>query len=139
MKALIDTNIVIDALTSREPWNEYAEKIFLMAANHIIDVCITANSATDIYYLVRKHLHSAQTARHIMGKLYSLVDILEVNEEDLVEALASPIVDYEDAVIEQVARESHIQCIVTRNQRDFEAGLTQIISPEDFIRLFEQE
>lgn len=28
MKILIDTNIVIDALTSREPWSKSAEKIF---------------------------------------------------------------------------------------------------------------
>lgn len=27
MKVLIDTNIVIDALTSREPWHVHAEKI----------------------------------------------------------------------------------------------------------------
>lgn len=139
MKVLIDTNIVIDALTSREPWNEYAEKLFLMAANNIIDIYITVSSATDIYYLIRKHLHSTVTARQIMGKLYSLVGILEVKSEDLIDALASPIKDYEDAVVEQVARRSHMECIVTRNQKDYEAGLIQIYSSEDFIRFMEQE
>lgn len=139
MKILIDTNIVIDALTSREPWNESAEKIFLMAANNIIEMYITASSATDIYYLIRKHLHNTKTARQIMGKLYSLTGILEVKEEDLVEALASPITDYEDAVVEQVARRSDMECIITRNQKDYEAGLTKIFLPEDFIRFMEQE
>lgn len=139
MKILIDTNIVIDALTSREPWNEHAEKIFLMAANNIIDMYITASSATDIYYLIRKHLHSTETAKQIMGKLYSLVGIIEVKGEDLIDALASPIIDYEDAVVEQVARRSDMECIVTRNQKDYEAGLTQIYLPEDFVRFLEQE
>lgn len=139
MKILIDTNIVIDALTSREPWNEYAEKIFLMSANNIIDMYITASSATDIYYLIRKHLHSTETARQIMGKLYSLVGIIEVKGEDLIDALASPITNYEDAVVEQVARRSDMECIVTRNQKDYEAGLTQIYLPEDFVRFLEQE
>ena len=37
MKILIDTNVIIDALTSREPWNKSAEKIFIMAANNIVD------------------------------------------------------------------------------------------------------
>ena len=78
MKILIDTNVVIDALTSREPWSESAEKIFLMAANHIVDMYITASSATDIYYLVRKYLHSTEKAKQIMGKLYSLTGVLEV-------------------------------------------------------------
>lgn len=139
MKILIDTNIVIDALTSREPWSKSAEKIFIMAANNIVDMYITASAATDIYYLIRKYLHSTETARQIMEKLYSLAGILEVKGEDLIDALASPITDYEDAVVEQVARRSGMECIVTRNQKDYEAGITKIFLPEDFIRFMEQE
>ncbi len=44
-----------------------------------------------------------------MGKLYSLVGILEVKGEDLIQALASPITDYEDAVVEEVARRSDMK------------------------------
>lgn len=139
MKILIDTNVVIEALTSREPWRKSAEKIFIMAANNIVDMYITASAATDIYYLLRKYLHNTDTAKQIMGKLYSLTGILEVKEEDCVDAVASPIIDYEDAVVEQVARRSDIECIVTRNQKDYEAGLIKICSPEDFIRLMERE
>lgn len=139
MKILIDTNIVIDALTSREPWNKSAEKIFLMAANNIVDMYITASAATDIYYLIRKHLHNTEIAKQIMGKLYSIAGVLEVKEEDLVEALASPITDYEDAVVEQVARRFGMECIITRNQKDYEAGLTKIFLPEDFVQFMEQE
>ena len=139
MKILIDTNIVIDALTSREPWSKSAEKIFIMAANNIVDMYITASAATDIYYLIRKYLHSTETARQIMGKLYSLAGILEVKGEELIDALASPITDYEDAVVEQVARRSGMECIVTRNQKDYEAGITKIFLPGDFIRFMEQE
>lgn len=138
MKILIDTNVIIDALTSREPWNESAEKIFIMAANNIVDMYITASSATDIYYLVRKHLHNAETARQVMSKLYSLVGILEVKQEDCIDALASPITDYEDAVVEQVARRSGVECIVTRNQKDYEAGFTKVFLPNDFIQFMEQ-
>ncbi len=139
MKILIDTNIVIDVLTSREPWSKSAEKIFIMAANNIVDMYITASAATDIYYLIRKYLHSTETARQIMGKLYSLAGILEVKGEDLIDALASPITDYEDAVVEQVARRSDMECIVTRNQKDYEAGITKIFLPEDFIQFMEKE
>ena len=67
MKILVDTNIIIDALTSREPFREDAEQVFLLAANQIEDMYITASSATDIYYLVRKHLHSAEKAKSVMA------------------------------------------------------------------------
>ena len=71
MRILADTNVVIDALTSREPWNKSAEKIFFMAANQTIEMYITASSATDIYYLIRKYLHNTEAAKTIMGKLFS--------------------------------------------------------------------
>lgn len=138
MKILIDTNVIIDALTSREPWNESAEKIFIMAANNIVDMYITASSATDIYYLIKKHLHNIEAAKQIMGKLYSLVGILEVKEEDCVDSLVSLIADYEDTVVEHVARRSGMDCIVTRNKKDFEAGLTKLFLPDDFIQFMEQ-
>ncbi len=138
MRILIDTNVVIDAFTSREPWNKNAEKIFIMAANNNVDMNITASSATDIYYLVRKHLHNTEMAKQIMGKLYSLSGILDVTESDCVEALASSVSDYEDAVIEQVAKRSGIDYIVTRNQNDYKEGIMKVMLPEEFIKLMEQ-
>lgn len=139
MKILIDTNVVIDALTSREPWSESAEKIFLMAANHTIDMYITASSATDIYYLVRKYLHSMEKAKQIMGKLYSLTGILEVTGTDCMEALASPVNDYEDAVVEKVASRKDMDYIVTRNIKDYQEGNIKAVLPDDFIKIVEQE
>lgn len=139
MKILIDINVIIDALTSREPWNESAEKIFIMAANHIINMYITASSATDIYYLVRKHLHDTDMAKQIMGKLYSLTGILEVTGSDCVDALASPITDYEDAVVERVAANAEMDYIVTRNVKDFQKGMVKVILPGEFIGLMERE
>ena len=44
MKALVDTNVIIDALTGREPFRETAEEIFMLAANQIEDLYITASS-----------------------------------------------------------------------------------------------
>lgn len=139
MRILADTKVILDALTSRKPWNESVEKIFLMAANNTIEMYITASSATDIYYLIRKHLHDADTAKTIMGKLYSLVGILEVTEADCIDALASSIRDYEDAVVEKVAARQGMDYIVTRNIKDFQSGNTNVIIPDDFVKIMELE
>lgn len=135
MKVLIDTNVIIDALTSREPWNESAEAIFIMAANHMMDMYITASSATDIYYLVRKYLHSADQAKQVMEKLYSLVGILTVSSAECIDALASSISDYEDAVVERVSVKANMDYIITRNVKDYQQGMMKTISPDDFIVL----
>lgn len=139
MRILADTNVIIDALTSREPWNKSAEKIFLMAANQTIEMYITASSATDIYYLIRKYLHNTETAKSIMGKLFSLTGILDVGANDCIDALASSINDYEDAVVEKVAHRNDMDYIVTRNIKDYQAGDTKIILPDDFVKLLEEE
>lgn len=139
MKALIDTNVIVDALTSREPWKESAEKIFLMAANRVVDMYITASSATDIYYLVRKYLHSTEQAKLVMGKLYSLMGILAVTGDECVDALASAVNDYEDAVIERTAVKADMDYIITRNVKDYQDGMVKAILPDDFIALMEEE
>ena len=139
MRILADINVIIDALTSREPWNKSAEKIFLMAANQTIEMYITASSATDIYYLIRKYLHNTEAAKTIMGKLFSLTGILEVKADDCIDALASSIHDYEDAVVEKVAHRNDMDYIVTRNIKDYQAGDTKIILPDDFVKLVEEE
>ncbi len=139
MKILADTNVIIDVLTSREPWNESAEKIFLMAANHTIEMYITASSATDIYYLIRKYMHQTQKAKAVLERLFSLTGILEVTANDCLEALVSSIGDYEDAVMEKVASRNDMNYIVTRNIKDYQGGNTKIILPDDFVKLMEQE
>ncbi len=51
MRALVDTCVIMDALQSRVPFAEAAQKIFIHSANNQFDGYITAKSVTDIYYL----------------------------------------------------------------------------------------
>ena len=135
MKILVDTNVILDALTSRAPWNKHAEQIFILAANRQMDMYLTASSATDIYYLLRKHLHSTETAKQMLGKLYTLAGILDVCREDCIEALTSPINDYEDAVSERIACRNIVDYIVTRNLKDYQTTNMHVVSPDDFLAI----
>lgn len=139
MKIVVDTNVIIDALTSREPFREDAERIFLLAANQIEDMYITASSATDIYYLVKKHLHSTEKAKNVMAKLYELFHILDVIATDCQEALSSEVNDYEDAVISCCACRNHMDYIVTRNIKDYDKSKIQAILPEAFLNMIKQD
>ena len=139
MKILVDTNVIIDALTSREPFREDAEQIFMFAANRIEDMYITASSATDIYYLVRKYLHSTEQAKSVMSKLYVLFYILDVTSSECKEALLSDMNDYEDAVISCCAVHNHIDYIVTRNIKDYERSKVNAILPEQLLKMISQD
>lgn len=139
MKALIDTNIIIDALTGREPFRNIAEQIFMLAANQIEDLYITASSATDIYYLTRKYLHHTDQAKNTMSKLYELFHILDVTANDCREALLLDMRDYEDAVVSCCANRNRMNYIVTRNIKDYKRSKVQAVLPDEFMQLVSGE
>lgn len=135
MKILIDTNIVIDALTGREPFREAAEQIFLLAANQTEDMYITTGSATDIYYIARKYLHSTEQAKNTMSRLYELFCILDVTADDCLQALLTDMNDYEDSVVSCCAKRNKMEYIVTRNIKDYKNSNVQAMLPDEFIRM----
>ena len=139
MKALVDTNIIIDALTGREPFRELAEQVFMLAANQIEDLYIAASSATDIYYLIRKYLHNTNQAKDTMTKLYELFYILDVTSSDCRDALTSKINDYENAVIVSCASRNQMDYIVTRNIKDYKKSKIKAVLPDEFIKLVSSE
>ena len=139
MKILVDTNIIIDTLTGREPFRELAEQIFILAANQIEDMYITASSATDIYYLVRKHLHNTEQSKNTMSKLYQLFGILDVTANDCQDALLLDMKDYEDAVISCCAKRNQMDYIVTRHIKDYEHSKVKVLLPEDLLKLVLQD
>ncbi len=137
MKALIDTCIVIDALQNREPFSNDAKLIFLAAANHQFIGSITAKAVTDIYYLTHRHTHNDKASREILNKLFTLFDVIDTAGMDCRLAVNSSISDYEDAVMIETALRTKIDCIVTRNIKDFKNSAVQIYSPEEFLNRLE--
>ena len=66
MRVLVDTCVIIDALQSRVPYAEVAQKILIYTANKQFDGYITAKSVTDIYYLTYCLTHSDVETRKIL-------------------------------------------------------------------------
>ena len=139
MNALIDTCIIIDALQSREPFSKDAETIFLSVANRRCVGFLTANSVTDIYFLMHKALHSAAETRKALGILFSLFEIIDTCGIDCRKALTSGVSDYEDAVMVETADRAGIDCIVTRNIRDYVGAPMPVYTPEQFVSLLYEE
>ena len=134
MKLLIDTNVILDACLSREPWNEVAEKIILACAEEKVNGCITASSVTDIYYVLNKELHSAEQAKDATLKILILLDILDVNGTDCEKAFELPMSDYEDALLAYCGKRHKADFIVTRNPKHFEGSPVKAISPEAILK-----
>lgn len=53
--ALLDTNVVLDALLDRSPWNIQANAIWQAQLDKRFVAYITATTLTDIFYISRRY------------------------------------------------------------------------------------
>lgn len=139
MRALIDTCVIIDALQKREPfWHEASEILFEAANNHF-NGFITASSVSDIYYIMHRATHSDDATRQILGKLFVLFDVLDTSSMDCRHALTSELSDFEDAIMNETAIREEMDCIVTRNIKDYSKSRVTVYLPSDFLNIVKDE
>ncbi len=139
MRALIDTCVIIDTLQARVPFAKAAQKIFIYSANKRFEGYITAKSVTDIYYLTHRLTHSDAETRKILSKLFMLFHLLDTTSLDCRKAISSEIGDYEVAIMAETAIRSEMDCIVTRNVKDYEKSSIMVYEPSAFLKLLEVE
>lgn len=133
MRVLVDTCVIIDVLQKREPFYEDAVTLFLLNANQKFDGFITAKAVTDIYYLTHRKVHSDKDTRNIVSKLCELFRILDTTHTDVQKAIFSEVSDFEDAVMIETAIRSGMDCVVTRNIRDYSKANIMVYTPDRFI------
>lgn len=138
MKVLLDTCVVMDFLQNREPFSIPVRSIFRAAAAEWFTGCITAKAATDIYYLTHRCTHSDKESRQKLSQLLTIVGLLDTSAEDVFHAIASPTADFEDAVMIETALRSQVDCMVTRNTKDYAKSSVPVYTPDVFLEQLEQ-
>ncbi len=111
MKIAFDTNVLIDAIAQRGEYRE-AQALIIAVAEEKAAGMVSANSITDIYYVLRKRIGDAK-AREAVWNLMAVLEVADVNGEICAMALGSPMKDYEDAVLAFCARQAGADTIVT--------------------------
>ena len=139
MRVLVDTCVIIDALQSRAPFAEAAQKLFIHSANKQFEGYITAKSVTDIYYLTHRLIHSDIETRKILNKLFTLFHLLDTASIDCKKAISSEVDDYEDAVMVETAIRSEMNLIVTRNVKDYTKTSVKVCELSVFLKLLDTE
>lgn len=139
MKALIDTCVVMDFLQHREPFADEAKAVFRAAACEQFTGCITAKSATDIYYLTHRCTHNDKEARNKLNSLLSIISMIDAAAVDIFHALSSETPDFEDAVMIETASRSRVDCIVTRNHKDYKKSYVPVFNPSEFLQQLKDE
>ncbi len=132
-KIFLDTDVALDHLADRQPFAEYAHRLFALAETGELTVCVSALSFSNLYYILRKLKGHADTLA-LLGKLKLLTRVSAVTETEINSALSSSFKDFEDAIQHFAAKaEGGVSAIVTRNQADYSASEIPIQSPEEYL------
>lgn len=81
-------------------------------------------------------MHSRASAKDAIETLSEMVTITGVQPEDIQAALTSPVEDFEDALVDAVAKRYNAICTLTRNARDFKGAKVTAMEPGEYIRKF---
>ena len=133
MKALFDTNVVLDVWLLRDPfWRDSASAIGKVEIAEI-EGFICPTTITTLHYLGKKQLGEKLAREHLFN-LLKIFRLGQLKDSTFHLALESQISDFEDAVIEAVAIESGLDAIITRNTRDFKKSRIRAIEPLELVR-----
>lgn len=133
MRVLLDTNLFLDVIEERKEFFNHSSMVVLFATEY--EGFIVATSVTDVYYIEHKRNYNQEKTKKIMKKLFGAFDVLDVTAEDCRNALRNGVNDYEDAVLVESAMRNDIDCIVTRNAKDFKDSGIPVYTPSEFLEL----
>lgn len=133
-KIFVDTDVCIDLLSGRKPFNTAAEMLFSLADKGKVKVYVSSVSFANIDYVLRSQ-YSSTNSRKIIAKFKTLVSVLSVDSKTIDLAIASDFADFEDAIQYCCAIENSLTTIVTRNIKDYRKSAISVVTPETFISL----
>jgi len=134
MMVLLDSNVIMDALQERQPFDVEAKEILLRAQKGEYDCYFTANAATDIFYFYSK-THGTKFARQVMTFLLATYKFVSVTHEDYVNAMSIPIDDFEGALVSACAQKAEVDYIISRDEKFLrDSSPVKKIEPKDFLK-----
>jgi len=134
MVILIDTNVILDYLVSRQPFMDNANNVLRLCFQQRCNGYITVHSITNIFYILRKRF-SADERKKLLMDLCEFIDVAGILKKQVIDALADKdFDDFEDRLQVECAKLVNADYIVTRNIADFSFSPVPSILPEDFLK-----
>lgn len=134
-KVFIDTNIVIDLLSRREPFYEEAAHLFSLADKKNIELSISSLTVANTSYTLLRQTNST-SAKEILRKLRLIINILPLDDKIIGIALNdNSFDDFEDGLQYFTAIENSQDLIITRNLKDFKNSALPVMTARQFLEI----
>ncbi|MCI9019511.1 MAG: PIN domain-containing protein [Eubacterium sp.] len=132
MAVLIDTNVIIDYLLTREPHFESSSKIMEKCAARELKGYIAFHSVPNLWYILRKIPEDKR--REWLMDICEFLETAGVNHNQVLRAIQmEKFKDFEDCLQDRCAVSVGAKYIITRNTEDFTESQVPAISPESFL------
>lgn len=129
-KIFVDTNIIIDLIANREPFSKYAIALFSEAEKKKVKLFTSSHAIATTHYLLKKYVEEKKL-RQLLLSLTDYLHIISIDAELIKKGLKSKHRDFEDALqILCAGSIPKMDCIVTRNTKDFKDSDIPVISPD---------
>jgi predicted nucleic acid-binding protein len=132
VRALFDTNILLDIGLARRPFAETAIACLIAASQMGEPPRIAPHALATFYYIVAQ-ARGREPADSAIRDLIATCEILPFNHELAQRSLRLEFTDFEDAMIAATAEAGGMDCIVTRNEADFKNSPVPALSPQAFL------
>lgn len=136
MKAFLDTNILIDVLEQR-PGYEDSLAILQMGLDGTISLAVTDLTLINIVYICRKNA-GIDKIYDFITFICKFIDVFAIGKEPIVEAIGARHRDFEDYIQYATAKRNGMDCIVTRNVKDYILPDIDVFMPSDFLKIIHQ-
>ena len=133
-KVFVDTNIVIDLLSKREPFYDESADLFSLADKKIIEVHLSALTMANTGYILLQQTNAKKT-KEILRKLRLIVKVLALDNKIIGLALNDDsFADFEDGLQYYTANENGQDLIITRNLKDFKTSKLPVMTARQFVK-----
>ena len=134
-KALIDTNILLDASMRERPEWAWAVMLLDEIAYGKLDGYIAATSLKDAYFVLGKYADEP-TARDFVQACLDAFEVVEVDSAICRVAAVSNEPDFEGGIIRACAERAGVDFIISRDEKAFRKCAIKRLSARDYAELF---
>ncbi len=134
IRVLLDVNVVLDVLASREPFADDAEAVLRHVEARSIEGLVAAHTNTTLHFLLAQSIGKTRAGR-VLTDLLHLVRVVPVDEDRIRHALALNWTDFEDAVQAACAEKAEADYLVTRDKKGFRRSPVKTVTPAELLAL----
>lgn len=133
----LDTNVLMDILANRQPFYKSSAEIYKLGLRKKVVLFTSSNTISTLHYLLKKFT-TEENIRKSLDEVTTVLSIIPVDINIIKKSLKSNHKDFEDAIqIVSAQSINNMDCIVTRDLKDYKFAEITVLTPDDFLNTIE--